>query len=282
MSDYAIIDVGSNSVRILFRGEKRINNTQLAENLLHTGKLSDEAMKRTFNAIKTFADEAKASGADDVFAFATEAVRSASNGGEFLNAVRSAGIKIELLPSEEEGILGFRGAYVSGTPLVMDIGGASSEITVGNEREILYSRSLPIGSVRTKDYSLLRSEQEEFAKKIVQGYGEIPKHDELISIGGSVSTLFAVYYGIEPYDKNKVHGASFTYDEISACVDRINALDPAGRRKMKGMHPNKIFVAPAGGVVCLAIMDYLGEKTLRLSEADNLEGYLKNIESGSV
>jgi exopolyphosphatase/guanosine-5'-triphosphate,3'-diphosphate pyrophosphatase len=226
----AVIDVGSNSVRMLFRGEKQIENTQLAEGLMTSGKLKDEAMARTADAVRAFAVQAKEDGAESVYAFATEAVRSAENGGDFIKILKDCGVAAEVIPSETEGIIGFDGAYTDGKPCVVDIGGASTEVTVGDGVKIYYSHSMPLGSVRLKDYSADADKQLAYARERVKEYGAVPKFDRLVSIGGSVSVLCAVMQSLEPYDPNKIHGFTMTYGEIKTVVENILRV-PAEERK---------------------------------------------------
>ena len=276
----AIIDIGSNSVRLLWNGKKVIENTQLAEGLISSGKLNKEAMLRTLLAVKNFKNSALKSGAKRVYAFATEAVRAAENGKEFIEILKNEEIDIELLSPQQESQCGYLGAYTSGTVAIIDIGGASSELTVGDENGIIYSHSLPLGSVRLKDYSLDKNLQYQYAKERVKEYGSVPKFDKLISIGGSVSVIKAVSLKLEPYDANVIHNSVMTYGEMNTTVEAILAVKADERKFIPGMHPKKILVAPAGGVLALAIMEYLGVNQLTLSEKDNLEGYavMKGIE----
>ncbi len=277
----AIIDVGSNSVRLLFNGKKYMENTQLAENLMNSGVICDAAAERTRNAVKSFVGFAKNGGAENVYAFATEAVRAAKNGKEFAESLLKTGAKVEILPSRQEAETGFCGAYPGeGTVAVLDIGGASSELAVGDRNGLRYAHSLPLGSVRLKDYAPCAEKQATYAAERVREYGEVPEFDKLIAIGGTLSQLCAVMKELDPYDPEKVHNTVMTKDDVKAAVEKILAVPVEERTKIKGLHPKKILVAPAGGILALAIMDYLKITRLTVSEKDNLEGYakLKNIE----
>lgn len=270
----AVIDIGSNSVRLYVNGKKTIENTQLAENLIHTGRISEEAAERTVNAVRDFYNQALSVGAEKVYAFATEAVRAAENGAQFMKTVSEVGAETEILSPYEEALAGFTGAYSGkGTECVLDIGGASSELSVGNGKGMIYVHSLPLGSVRLKDYSAEREEQERYAKERVKEYGEVPRFDKLIAIGGTLSQLCAVMKELEPYDAEEVDGTVMTRKDVEEAVNRILSVPPEERKKIKGLHPKKIFVAPSGGILALAIMDYLKIGELTVSEKDNLEGY---------
>ena len=270
----AIIDIGSNSIRLFWNGEKPHENTQLAEDLIHTGRLKKEAIERTVNAIEMLANKAKSEGAYKVYAFATEAVRAAENREEFISRVKEVVDEFELVPAEKEALLGFNGAYPgSGTVAVLDVGGASSELAVGNENGLLYAHSMSLGSVRLKDYSKDEKERFGYAKQRVTEYGSVPKFDKLISIGGSSSVLAAVHLGLVPYDSKRVHGLTMTKEELQGTIDRILSVPVEERVNIKGLHPKKTVVGPVGGMIVLAAMEYLGVDRIELSEKDNLEGY---------
>ena len=270
----AIIDIGSNSIRLFWMGEKPNENTQLAEDLIHTGRLKKEAMERTVDAIARLANRAKSEGADKVYAFATEAVRAAENREEFISRVKEVVDSFELVPAEKEALLGFNGAYPgTGTVAVLDVGGASSELAVGNEKGLIYAHSLPLGSVRLKDYDNDEKVRFGYAKERVKEYGTVPKFDKLVSIGGCGSVIAAVRLGLVPYDRNKIHGYTMTHDEMKETIDYILSVPVEERVDIKGLHPKKAVVGPVGGMIVLAAMEYLGVDKVELSEKDNLEGY---------
>lgn len=274
----AIIDVGSNSVRLLLDGEKKIINTQLAEKADVGGILGEDPIARTAAAIRVLKEEAEQKGAR-VWAFATEAVRSAKNKEEFLDAVRAFGLEIDVLPSSKEAEIGFFGAYYgTGVKATLDVGGASSELAVGDGKTLAYAHSLPIGTVRVKDHSLAFSEQMEYVRKRVKEYGTVPTFDELIAIGGTSSSLVAIRDEVEPYDPKKIHMQTLTRKEIREVTDFINATPVEKRKEIKGLHPKKILVIPAGGAILLGIMEYLGIEKITVSETDNLEGYLQTLQ----
>ncbi|MDE6398256.1 MAG: hypothetical protein K2L51_02950, partial [Clostridiales bacterium] len=156
----AIIDVGSNSVRYaLFSPDtvlthKELNSTVLADGLFFSGRLSPEAMERTKNAICAFCNKARQENADEIYIFATEAVRAANNGKEFTQNVTAAcGVPVDVLSGTQEAQIGFLGAIPNRETdvAVFDIGGASCEIICGRGDCIYHETSSPIGCVRLRD-----------------------------------------------------------------------------------------------------------------------------------
>ena len=114
MKKYAVIDIGSNSVRLMLWADgalyKKVETTRLSEGLSESGVLSEAAMKRSERAVAAFCEEGRRAGAQPV-AFATAAVRSASNGGEFCARVRAlCGLDIDVVAGEDEAQMGLLGA----------------------------------------------------------------------------------------------------------------------------------------------------------------------------
>ena len=279
---YGVIDIGSNSIRLLLSdGEKAIEDkivirTQLAQDLANTGVLCEEAMQRSIAAIKELVDYAKGKGASEVWPFATEAVRSAKNKEVFLNRLKDMGIIVDLIPSNNEAKLGFAGAYYGGRVAVMEVGGASSEIAVGDENGLMYAKSIPIGIVKIKDVCAENIDKaEEYIDSKIKDYGEIPDFDTLISIGGTASSFAAIAMEMEVYDSKKVDFYKLTYEDIQNAVDRIRVLPMEERNTVKGLSMKRRDVIVGGGILIMKIMKMLNKDSLIVRESDNQEGYLQ-------
>lgn len=284
---YGVIDIGSNSVRLLFDGKKYVMTTMLAQKQTAGGELSKLGMGGTLNAVYKLINLVVDQGGD-YRVFATEAVRSAANKDYFLSLLRNRNITVDVLSPEEEAAIGFAGAY-DGTGkkvAVLDVGGASSELIVGDDKGIIYSHSLPLGSVRCSDTGLMAPELNVMVAEKIKEYGEVPHFEKLILIGGTASSLVAVRekIALDPYDgsydNSKVHGQVIARAEIIKIVDEINAVPEQERIFIPGLHRKKIFSVPAGGVLIAEIMKYLGAEEGMVSERDNLEGYMELVERG--
>lgn len=271
---YAAIDVGSNSVRLLSDGKKHLEITTLGEGLINTGRLGDGAIERTLRAIEGFYNQAKREGADEVFVFATQAVRSASNGSVLVEKAKEKGIAIDVIPKEKEAELGFLGAYKAGLCATLDIGGASSELAIGDEKGIVYKSSIPVGAVSLKDVSDDRREEEKYVAELAKRYGEIPPFDALIAIGGTPTTYAAIYHDLETYDPSVVDGTVLSIEDVVRITDRIENTPYEERKFIRGLHPKKVPYAVTSGVLLYTLMRSLGKTELEVSERDNLEGYI--------
>ena len=279
---YGVIDIGSNSIRLLLSNgqeaieDKKVVRTQLAYNLANTGILDEEAMKRSIDTIKELVDYAKSKGATEVWPFATEAVRSAKNKEVFLNRLKDLGIIVDLIPAKNEAKLGFAGAYYGGRVAVMDVGGASSEIAVGDETGLVYAKSIPIGIVKIKDVCAENIDKaEEYIEEKISGYGEVPEFDTLISIGGTASSFAAIAMEMEVYDSKKVDFFKLSYEDIKDAVERIRVLPMEERSAVKGLSLKRRDVIVGGGLLIMKIMDMLHKDYLIVRESDNQEGYLQ-------
>src|SRR5215218_6831359 len=146
----AAIDQGTNTTRLLVAdvddGEleevaKRVEITRLGEGVDSRRRLLPLPITRVRNCLVDYRREAEALGAERVLLIATSAVRDAENGEAFLGEIEwSYGFTTRLLAGEEEALLTFRGASIGrelATPiLVMDIGGGSTELVLGDREGI--------------------------------------------------------------------------------------------------------------------------------------------------
>ena len=146
----AVIDVGSNSVRLLLSRNgvtvfKGVKVTKLAQGVLATSMLNDVAIDRTVSAIKEFCDYANEQGANNIFIFATAGVRQAKNGNVFVDKVKEVcGITVDVVSGGIEAKIGAIGALDGADGGLIDIGGASTEITVIKDKKTIYSKSINI------------------------------------------------------------------------------------------------------------------------------------------
>ena len=282
----AVIDIGSNSVRLMTDDGKPVNrktlaSTTLADGLALTGHLSDEAMDRTAAAIRSFVAEAKRRGADNVYVFGTEAMRAAKNGKAFKSRLEEEiGLPVDVIPGETEARLGLIGASdgdVNAEVTVVDIGGASVEIVRGNADRITYAKSAPLGMVRLID--LVGSEKtaiERFVERELPVFGIVSGTDDAIAIGGTATSLASMDLKQSIYNPDEVHGHVLTLGSLTRLRDEIFASRDL-IRDFPTLTPNRARVIGHGAIMLLSIVEYLGLEQITVSEHDNMEGYLKYI-----
>jgi exopolyphosphatase/guanosine-5'-triphosphate,3'-diphosphate pyrophosphatase len=280
MNRFAVIDIGSNSVRLMTIANgkvlyKTIKTTRLGEGLAFSSKLKDEAIDRTVLAIKAFAERAISEGAQNIYAYATAAVRSAQNGSEFVGKVKEeCGVAVEIISGTEEAQIGLLGAIGKKDGAIIDIGGASTELIEQKNGKIVYEKSLNIGVVRIKDIcGRDREKTRELALKTVKEYGLNSIAGRVYAIGGTATTLGALALGMERYDGNVVTGARLKKMDVLALADKLFSMSVEEIKKLPCVDELRADVL-AGGVEWLyVIMEYLKIPEIIISDGDNLEGY---------
>lgn len=280
MKKIAVIDIGSNSVRLMTSADgkvlyKTLETTQLGEGIANSPVLLESAMQRTAQAVANFAARAKNEGVEEVYAFATAAVRSATNGAEFVRKVKAlCGVEIEVLSGNEEAEIGIKGALGERDGGIIDIGGASTEIIVRKKGKTLYEKSVDIGVVRLKDRCGRElSSLQSAAKEAVKEYGEVPKGATMYAIGGTATTIAAVLLDLKEYDGAKVSGLKLNQAQIQGLISRLvnTSVDELASHPCV---PRKRAEVLLGGVVwLLEIMQAFGFEEVVVSDSDNLEGY---------
>lgn len=280
MKKFAVIDVGSNSVRLMLVADgnvlyKTLQTTRLGEGLAERPVLHAQAILRTATAVAEFAKRATEEGAGKVFAFATASVRSAENGREFLDKAKSlSGLDVEVVSGEEEAELGLLGALGVEDGAVMDVGGASTEIVVKQDGAIVYKKSVDVGVVRIKD-KLGRDKTvvENGLFKEADAFQDCPKIKTVVGIGGTATTLATLVLGLKEYDSSKVTGTVITKDVMSALADKLSKTPVSTIEKYPCMPKGRADVLSGGAVWISLLMDKLGIEDMLVSDKDNLEGF---------
>lgn len=275
----AVIDIGSNSVRLAFMqnevNQKFVNTTLLAKNM-QGGILDAESINRTSRGVIDFYNQAKGANAQTVYVFATEAVRSAKNSNILLDAIKNGtGIDVDVISGDMESLVGFIGAsIVNNEACIIDIGGASVELAQGKNGIRENGLSLPIGVMRVMEkVGNDREALHEFYKKEAQKYQGF--NSSLIGIGGTATTLCSMHLNLYPYDFAKVHSTKLTISDLEKLEDIIYSLYTP--EKINEAYPvvglKRAMVIGVGCIALIEIMKRLNKTSITVSEADNIEGY---------
>lgn len=279
-----VIDIGSNSVRLLVSDNdatilKTAKITRLAEGMGGESILQEEAVERTILAVSFFVDKAKELLAENIYIFATAAVRRSKNKEYFCEKVFDVcGIYPEVISGETEALLGAYGALDEEDGCLVDVGGASSEIVVYRDKKPIYSYSLNVGCVWL--YNLFGEDcinAEQFLNEKIKEYGKIPLTPDLpiYAVGGTATSCSAYVNGIIPYDPIKNHGSFLTSEQLEKMKTEFIKLGPKERELVKGVQSGRGRVIVSGILILLSILKYLNADKFVISEKDNLEGFLK-------
>jgi exopolyphosphatase/guanosine-5'-triphosphate,3'-diphosphate pyrophosphatase len=291
----AVIDIGSNSTRLLVadvRGgrvtpiERRSTVTRLGRGVDLSGRLAAEAIEAACAAVDPYVATLQELGAERVDAIATSAVRDAANGGAFVAELRERfALSARVLDGEEEARLTYLGATSQTSPevptLVIDIGGGSTELIVGEEREIEWHASLQAGVVRHTERHLVSdppdpTQLEELAADlrglIDAATMEAPRAEAGIAVAGTPTSLAAIELELEPYDPRRVHGHVLELPNIQRMLSRLAAAPLARRTEIRGLHADRAPTIVAGVVTLVEVMRAFDLERITVSEHDILYG----------
>lgn len=277
---YGVIDIGSNSVRLMISdGQKSlyklVKTTRLAEGMGEDKLLQPETVDRTVQAVSFFVKKAKSEEVDVLMAFATAAVRNANNKSGFLDAVyNECGIEIEVISGEVESEIGLLGALCGKDGGLIDVGGASTEIILTSNGSKTYGKSVNVGAVVVKDAcGQDKKLAERFIFEKLLEFNEF-SNENLTAIGGTATSIASIIQRLEPYDPKKTDGFVIDVATMSKVVDNLYSLKVEQRKKLVGLQPERAEIIAGGALILLSVMKKFNVKTLTVSEKDNLEGYL--------
>jgi exopolyphosphatase / guanosine-5'-triphosphate,3'-diphosphate pyrophosphatase len=278
----AAIDLGTNSTRLLVadveNGDvkelvRRTTITRLGEGVDERRRLLPLPIARVRNCLSDYRREAEGLGAERALLVATSAVRDAENGEAFLGEIEwSYGFTTQLLSGDEEAQLMLRGlGGVDARTLVLDVGGGSTELVMGDERT-----SLDIGSVRMTERFLhsdppTKDELDACANDV---RAKLPDLDveSAVGVAGTITTLAALDLGLEEYDPERVHGHRIPRDGVERQLERLAALPLEERRRIPALEPERAPVIVGGALIVREVLDRYGLDALTASERDLLDG----------
>jgi exopolyphosphatase/guanosine-5'-triphosphate,3'-diphosphate pyrophosphatase len=293
----AVVDVGTNSTRLLVADvvdgrvrelDRRTTVTRLGERVDADGRLADAAMERVFTACAEYRDAIDSARAARVVALLTSAVRDAANGGEFERQLAQRfGFEAGTISGEREARLTYLGA-TSGRPherstMVLDIGGGSTEVVVGQGEKVAFFVSTQVGSVRFTERHLhhdppAESElaacraavQDELERAVPEGMRD--RVGEGIAVAGTPTSFAAIDLALEPYDPDRVDGHRLTGAACERILADLASLPLRQRREVTGLHPDRAPTIVAGGMILVEALALFGLPEVEVSERDILHG----------
>ena len=296
MERRAIIDIGSNSVRLIIYKINRdstfkvLNEAKrtirLGSYLTENDYLADNGLDILLKVLRVFKSICERYEVIEIYVVATEAIRRSINKNDICNKVKSdLGLEINILSGLEEakyGYLAIKNSMLEKNAILLDLGGSSMEITLMENGELKDTISLPLGSIPlTKMFNNLESKEKEIElnKFIYDKLYEISwlrKNNKLnvIGIGGIAKHIGRVSKGNEDYPKELLHNYSMTRDEISKIYVEFLKLPMNERSEFKGLSKKRaeIFAAPLGAI--LVILKYFDSEKYIISAIGLREGII--------
>jgi exopolyphosphatase/guanosine-5'-triphosphate,3'-diphosphate pyrophosphatase len=293
----AAIDIGTNTTRLIVADieagelrelERRTAITRLGEGVDSSGRLAPDAIARVHETLAEYRTLIDVHKPDTVLTVATSAVRDATNGARFLAEIEDRfDTPTRLLSGEEEALLAFRGSTygrtLSGRVLVVDIGGGSTELVLGDEYGPVFNVSLDVGAVRLTE-RFLHSDppsKHELARCVEAVWSLIDEHvptdllrtpEAAIGNAGTVTTIAALAQDLPAYDRERVHGYRISREAVGTQLARLASLPLAERRKVPALEPERAPVIVAGAIVLRELLDAFSLAEIEASELDILDG----------
>lgn len=293
----AAIDIGTNSVLLLVaeRGSsgwlplvERATITRIGQGVDQAKVLDPEAVKRTLRVLEEYAGLAAQHGVDGTVAVGTSALRDARGSEAFLDASEALlGCRPRVITGAEEARLTFQGALsgltVEGDVTVVDIGGGSTEVIVGEAgAEPRQAISLNVGSVRLHERHFAsdppRLDELAAARNTARrALAEAPGAAGcLVGVAGTVTTLAAIEQRLPSYDASLLHGSQLTADQVNALAERLAALPLLRRKRLAGLEPGRADVIVAGALLLAEVLRWAHVDRLVVSDRGVRWGLLSN------
>ncbi|WP_037378966.1 Ppx/GppA phosphatase family protein [Sinorhizobium americanum] len=315
---YAALDLGTNNCRLLVAqptrpGQFRVVDAfsrivRLGEGLGASGRLSDDAMERSVEALKICAGKLNARSIRRRRLIATEAARAAENGAAFMKRVaEETGLDLEIIDRETEARLAVSGCSSlvdreTKSVVLFDIGGGSSEIAViriGDNRSsrlanhITHWTSLPVGVVTLSErHGGEHVTPDSFETMVREVEGMLDRFDgpsvealesasgsgfHLIGTSGTVTTLAGVHLDLPRYDRRRVDGLWLSDEEVSAMQARLLSWDFAARAANPCIGPDRADLVLAGCAILEAIRRRWPSNRMRVADRGLREGLLTDM-----
>jgi exopolyphosphatase/guanosine-5'-triphosphate,3'-diphosphate pyrophosphatase len=302
-----VLDIGSNTVHLLvvdaYPGARPLPafshkvELSLAAHLEHGNTLSKVGEKRLTEVVEESLRIAEDKGVEDFLAFATSAVRDAGNGDDVLSRIQDrTGATIRVLSGENEARLTFLAArrwfgWSSGRLLVVDIGGGSLEIAVGQDEEPEAVMSLPLGAGRlTRDWFTadppspkeVRALRRHVRAEVARMAGGLRRGGAVDHAVGTSKTFrqLARIGGAAPSSEGFYVKRFLKHADVSLWAERLAALDQTERARLPGVSEVRAVQMPAGAIVADAVMDLMGVAQLEICPWALREGViLKRLDS---
>jgi exopolyphosphatase/guanosine-5'-triphosphate,3'-diphosphate pyrophosphatase len=303
----AAIDIGTNSLHMVvvkieatlpsFTIIAREKETvRLGDRNLITGELKPEVMMKAIACLGRFKTLADSLGTNSIVAVATSAVRESPNGQEFLQQIETeVGLSVDLISGPEEarriylGVLS--GMEFNNKPhIIIDIGGGSTELILGDSEEPRSLTSTKIGAVRLTGELIASDPISETEFKYLQAYArgmlersveevqgklKIGDSPQLIGTSGTIETIATIHarekLGLVP---STLNGYQFSLQDLRTWVNRLRKMTNVERAAIAGMPEKRSEVILSGSVILQEAMTLLGVQSVTVCERSLREGVI--------
>ncbi|RZM26271.1 MAG: exopolyphosphatase [Pedobacter sp.] len=285
-----IAEVANSSVHVLYKTNVPV---KLGEGRINEHIIIPAAFERGIQTLKTFQETIIAYGATTVKVIATSAVRSASNGTEFVRAAREqAGIDIEVITGDQEAAYIFNGVkatgVIRGLSLIMDIGGGSTEFIICDDEQLLWKKSYDIGAARLmqayfKSDPISQSDQQAITDHLDKELMDLkeacsfyqPKH--LIGSAGAFETFASML--IKELDVKSIKSTPLDLNAYQALSKKLITSTHDERDAMPDLIKLRVDMIVIASILSSYIIKHIEIGELSLSTYDLKMGVLHTLTS---
>jgi exopolyphosphatase / guanosine-5'-triphosphate,3'-diphosphate pyrophosphatase len=305
------VDCGTNSIRLLIAdvsdGEagpqlrdvhREMRIVRLGQGVDATGQFAPDAIARTHAALADYGELLKNLGVSRVRMVATSATRDAGNRDEFFAMTAGVlgsvvpGAVAEVITGDEEAALSFRGTVgeldsAAAPFVVVDLGGGSTEVILGDSRGVHAGFSADIGCVRLTERCLhsdppteaeVAAAREVVRERLGQALRVVPveRAHTWVGVAGTFTTIAALAQNMTTYDPDAIHLSRVSFADLLPVCDQLIAMTRKQRAALGPMHEGRVDVIGGGAIVVEELAHALGERAgidaLTVSEHDILDG----------
>lgn len=308
----ASIDIGTNSTRLLIADyskskfvplERKMTITRLGKDLEQNNVILDDSAERTLDVVSDYCSLIKSYNIEKYRAVGTSTLRKASNSDWFISYIyKNSGIKVDVISGEEEASLSFYGSVremnlkssyfkkkYSGSILVVDIGGGSTEFILGDSScNLKLIESINIGCVNLTErfivnnipdkgslngmHHYIKNSLKEVIGKIIQQYPI-----SIVGVAGTITALAAIDLGLKKYDSKKIHRHVLSFKKIEGIYKNLCSLSLEERIEITGLDPKRVDVIIGGTAIVTEVLRLLKSNEIMASEKDILDGIIYSL-----
>jgi exopolyphosphatase/guanosine-5'-triphosphate,3'-diphosphate pyrophosphatase len=308
----AAIDCGTNSIRLLIADlaggslhdvHREMRIVRLGQGVDATGQFAPDALARTQAALADYAALLEQFGVAKVRMVATSATRDAANRDEFFAMTAQVlspvvpGAVAEVITGDEEAELSFNGAVgeldsAAAPFVVVDLGGGSTEVVLGDESGVHASFSADIGCVRLTERCLhsdpptaaeVAAARDVVRDRLGQALRVVPvdQAKTWVGVAGTFTTIAALAQHLTSYDPEAIHLSRVGFPDLLAVCDQLVGMTRKQRAALGPMHEGRVDVIGGGSIVVEELAYALGQRAgideLIVSEHDILDGIALSI-----
>ena len=290
---YAIVDLGSNTIRMSIYNVKRDGSSQLLfsqkkmaglVNYIDQGELTEQGVAVACQVLQSFQWLLRQFGMSQMNVFATASLRNILNTREAVDGIRArTGLSVDVISGETEAELGYYGACMDcdcQPGLMFDIGGGSTELTTVRDGHITEAVSYPIGSLNlfNRFVSKLWPNKEEL-HALREHIASTLRHTALpreraecvCGVGGTARAVLKIANTY--FDKPEI-SRILTVDELEEVTEVLTARKRAARKLILTTCPDRVHTILPGVLVMNTIVSTLCRERLFVSKFGVREGYL--------